>query len=170
MPVAMAMKELLEQRVDWSSPAGSPRAWPWPVLAEILPENLTAAGFDPASGTLSLRASSPAWAAQAHFLRDQIIHRVNEALGTPTVLKVAVLLSAPSARSAEPTWAPYAFTAPTRIRTDARLADTARVQADLAPHESSSAFPPRSGEALDRAAAVQAKALARARSERHQLS
>ncbi|MFF7780418.1 DUF721 domain-containing protein [Streptomyces tanashiensis] len=174
VPVAVAMKELLEQRVDWSSPADNAPVWPWPVLAEILPENLTAVSFDSASGTLHLRAGSPAWATQARLLRDPIIRKVNEALGAPTVVKIAVTLPNPTrpARTPEPAWVPYAFTAPTRIRPDAHLADAARTQTDRAPREPSSAFPPRPdrrAEAQDRALAVHAEALARARGERQRL-
>ncbi|MFI6063021.1 DciA family protein [Streptomyces sp. NPDC051286] len=84
----------------WPVPVESAVVTQWPMLVEDLAAGLVAVRFDPGTGVLSLRGTSPAWATLGRFRSMKIAQTVNQALGQQFVREIAIL--PPAHRSASP--------------------------------------------------------------------
>lgn len=83
----------------------------WPTLCPQYAGCVEPASYDPASGRLDLRPSSPAYAAQLRLLGGQLAKQINDKMGKPVVRTIRVLpvghvatrpTTTPSASSSQP--------------------------------------------------------------------
>jgi hypothetical protein len=63
----------------------------WPTLCPQYAGRVEPASYDPASGRLDLRPSSPAYAAQLRLLGGQLAKQINDKTGRPVVRTIRVL-------------------------------------------------------------------------------
>lgn len=85
---------------DWDNLAG-------PLARYILPIS-----FEPETGTLSVRAVSPAWAANLRLLAPKVITRLNEQLGSNQIRQLRIYAPAQTPGARIPVKRPGASTAP----------------------------------------------------------
>jgi predicted nucleic acid-binding Zn ribbon protein len=82
----------LQTDMDWkTSVAGGTVLDRWATIAPELVGKVAAEAFDPASRTLALRPSSSAYATQLRWLGQQMVTRINQAMGGDTVRAVRIL-------------------------------------------------------------------------------
>ncbi|MFP3986003.1 hypothetical protein U9R90_00505 [Streptomyces sp. E11-3] len=166
VPLKVTVAEVADH-FDWPVPVETTLVNQWDALAGDLAVGLIAVRFDPASGVLSLRGVSPAWAATGRFRSKQIVRAVNDALGQQVVCELAFLPPVP-ARPPVPLL-PRAFRHPEPpVQDDEQLVFAARRrQAAQAPREPEGLLT--SGDdrpSATRGELVRARAMARARAGR----
>lgn len=135
-----------------------------PELRGLRPE-----GFDARSGTLTLRALSPAWETQARLAASKIPDQLNARLGAEVVRKLVLLKALPDTgdhRGArQPLAAGQESTSPEPV--DVALQAAAQRQAQCAPREAEADFAKEKASygrrRPSRTTAVRARALFRAR-------
>jgi predicted nucleic acid-binding Zn ribbon protein len=87
--------QALMQRKEFKvgAPMGQLRSDWQAVVGERLAEETTPAGLE--RGTLTVTATTAAWAAQVQFLADEVAQKANEVLGSQVVRRVRVTVRKP---------------------------------------------------------------------------
>ncbi|MGP3691579.1 DciA family protein [Streptomyces sp. IBSNAI002] len=94
-PLTDALSTLLAQRA-WQLPVTGQRVRDlWVTAAKGLGRHVEATGFDTGTGLLELRPESAAYATQARLSADMLVQRINDLLGTETVLGLRILPPGP---------------------------------------------------------------------------
>ncbi|MFJ5548656.1 DciA family protein [Streptomyces sp. NPDC093225] len=176
MLLAVALLETAEH-YGWPAPEAADLIRQWPALVGEVAANLIAVSFNPASGTLHLRAQSRAWTTQGRLLAPGLIKRVNDAIGAQTVRAIVILPPAPATVPVAPPLSlpsvPSVFAAQVPRQQDRLLVAAAQRQAAQTPRDADqlgTVTEDRQAALRQNAEAVRARAIARARAERGHLS
>lgn len=93
----------LQTDMDWkTSVAGGTVLDRWAAIAPELVGKVAAEGFDADTRTLALRPASPTYATQLRWLGQQMVTRINQAMGDGTVRALRILPPRPVAGAATP--------------------------------------------------------------------
>ncbi|WP_042370520.1 DciA family protein [Streptacidiphilus neutrinimicus] len=89
--LAGALQRLIAERA-WDLPvAGGTVVDAWPRIAPDLADHVTAVGYDPDSGTLDLRPTSPAWATRLRLGSAELLRRIEAHTGNQAVRALRIL-------------------------------------------------------------------------------
>jgi hypothetical protein len=102
LPLGAAVTRMMEERAWDTHLDGGGILDLWPTIAPELVGKVTVEGFDADTRVLALRPVSPAYGAQLRLLGQQMVGRINTALGGETVRALRVLPPGAPSRTAEP--------------------------------------------------------------------